>query len=85
MGLWWNDDTNEVLQDMGACRQLLRVSLWSWREEDVFDIGKQVNDLKYSNDGQQFLVISGTIQAKLFDREGEEKYVQSIFFQDRIA
>ncbi|KAG1766460.1 hypothetical protein EDD22DRAFT_774151 [Suillus occidentalis] len=32
-----------------------------------------VNDLKYSNDGQQFLVISGTIQAKLFDREGEEK------------
>ncbi|KAG2045188.1 transcription factor [Suillus americanus] len=32
-----------------------------------------VNDLKYSNDGQQFLVISGTLQAKLFDREGEEK------------
>lgn len=34
-----------------------------------------VNDLKYSNDGQQFLVISGTIQAKLFDREGEEKVI----------
>ncbi|KAH7921257.1 hypothetical protein BV22DRAFT_1114517 [Leucogyrophana mollusca] len=32
-----------------------------------------VNDLKYSNNGQQFLVISGTSQAKLFDREGEEK------------
>ncbi|KAL4069376.1 WD40-repeat-containing domain protein [Scleroderma citrinum] len=32
-----------------------------------------VNDLKYSNDGQQFLVISGTIQAKLYDRDGEEK------------
>ncbi|KAH7908264.1 hypothetical protein BJ138DRAFT_1103658 [Hygrophoropsis aurantiaca] len=31
-----------------------------------------VNDLKYSNNGQQFLVISGTSQAKLFDREGEE-------------
>jgi WD40 repeat protein len=46
-----------------------------------FDIEWQVNDLKYSNDGQQFLVISGTIQAKLFDREGEEKYVQSIFFR----
>ncbi|KAH7883907.1 hypothetical protein F5I97DRAFT_1930123 [Phlebopus sp. FC_14] len=32
-----------------------------------------VNDLKYSNNGQQFLVISGTIQAKLYDRDGEEK------------
>lgn len=32
-----------------------------------------VNDLKYSNDGQQFLVISATIQAKLYDRDGEEK------------
>ncbi|KAF9229667.1 transcription factor [Gyrodon lividus] len=32
-----------------------------------------VNDLKFSNDGQQFLVISGTLQAKLYDRDGEEK------------
>ncbi|KAG6334921.1 hypothetical protein ID866_4163 [Astraeus odoratus] len=32
-----------------------------------------VNDLKYSNDGQHFLVISATIQAKLYDRDGEEK------------
>ena len=31
-----------------------------------------VHDLKYSNDGQQFLVISGTTQAKLYDRDGEE-------------
>lgn len=33
----------------------------------------QVNDLKYSNDGQQFLVVSATIQPKLYDRDGEEK------------
>jgi WD repeat-containing protein 70 len=33
----------------------------------------QIHDLKYSNDGQQFLVISGTTQAKLYDRDGEEK------------
>ncbi|KZT36616.1 WD40 repeat-like protein [Sistotremastrum suecicum HHB10207 ss-3] len=32
-----------------------------------------VNDLKYSNKGDQFLVISGTSQAKLYDRDGEEK------------
>ena len=35
----------------------------------------QIHDLKYSKDGQQFLVISGTTQAKLYDRDGEEKYV----------
>ncbi|KAF7310708.1 Transcriptional factor [Mycena chlorophos] len=32
-----------------------------------------IHDLKYSNDGQQFLVVSGTLQAKLYDRDGEEK------------
>ncbi|KAI0038900.1 transcription factor [Auriscalpium vulgare] len=32
-----------------------------------------IHDLKYSNDGQRFLVISGTSQAKLYDRDGEEK------------
>jgi hypothetical protein len=32
----------------------------------------QINDLKYSNDGQKFLVISGTLQAKIYDRDGEE-------------
>ncbi|KAI0085637.1 WD40-repeat-containing domain protein [Irpex rosettiformis] len=32
-----------------------------------------VHDLKYSNDGQRFLVISGTTQAKLYDRDGEEQ------------
>ncbi|KZT06383.1 transcription factor [Laetiporus sulphureus 93-53] len=31
-----------------------------------------IHDLKYSNDGQQFLVLSGTMQAKLYDRDGEE-------------
>ncbi|KAH8100556.1 hypothetical protein BXZ70DRAFT_892966, partial [Cristinia sonorae] len=32
-----------------------------------------IHDVKYSNDGHQFLVISGTIQPKLYDRDGEEK------------
>ncbi|PPQ90468.1 hypothetical protein CVT25_014986 [Psilocybe cyanescens] len=32
-----------------------------------------VNDLKYSNDGSKFLCLSGTTQAKLFDRDGEEQ------------
>ncbi|THH02476.1 hypothetical protein EW026_g392 [Hermanssonia centrifuga] len=32
-----------------------------------------IHDLKYSNDGQQFLAISGTSQAKIYDRDGEEK------------
>lgn len=35
----------------------------------------QIHDLKFSNDGSKFLVISGTCQAKLFDRDGEEQYV----------
>lgn len=34
-----------------------------------------VNDVKFSNNGQQVLVISGTIQAKIFDRDGEEKVI----------
>jgi len=34
-----------------------------------------VNDLKYSMAGDQLLVISGTAQAKIYDRDGEEKYV----------
>ncbi|KAG6885944.1 hypothetical protein C0993_007446 [Termitomyces sp. T159_Od127] len=33
----------------------------------------KVNDIKYSNDGQKFLVVSGTTQIRLFDREGEEQ------------
>ncbi|TRM61440.1 transcription factor [Schizophyllum amplum] len=32
-----------------------------------------VHDAKYSLDGQRFLVASGTTQARLFDRDGEEK------------
>ncbi|KAF5377544.1 hypothetical protein D9615_005192 [Tricholomella constricta] len=32
-----------------------------------------IHDLKYSNDGQKFLVVSGTTQIKLFDRDGEEE------------
>jgi WD40 repeat protein len=35
----------------------------------------QIHDLKYSNDGQKFLVISGTTQAKLYSRDGDEEYV----------
>ncbi|KAI3622664.1 transcription factor [Moniliophthora roreri] len=31
-----------------------------------------IHDIKYSNDGQKFLVVSGTTQAKLYDRDGEE-------------
>ncbi|KAL0575027.1 hypothetical protein V5O48_006928 [Marasmius crinis-equi] len=31
-----------------------------------------IHDIKYSSDGQKFLVISGTTQAKLYDRDGEE-------------
>ncbi|KIY51398.1 WD40 repeat-like protein [Fistulina hepatica ATCC 64428] len=31
-----------------------------------------IHDLKYSPDGQKFLVVSGTTQAKIYDRDGEE-------------
>ena len=40
----------------------------------------QIHDLKYSNDGHRFLVISGTSQAKLFSRDGEEEYVFSLIY-----
>lgn len=32
-----------------------------------------IHDLKYSPDGHKFLVISGTSQAKLYDRDGDEQ------------
>ncbi|CAK5280130.1 unnamed protein product [Mycena citricolor] len=32
-----------------------------------------INDLKYSNDGQKFLVITGTTQARLYNRDGEDE------------
>ncbi|KAF9455647.1 WD40 repeat-like protein [Collybia nuda] len=41
----------------------------SWEPAGTYHI----HDLKYSNDGQRFLVVSGTSQAKLFDRDGEEQ------------
>lgn len=40
-----------------------------------------VHDLRYSNAGEQFLCISGTSQAKLYDRDGEEKCVYAAIFQ----
>lgn len=36
----------------------------------------KIHDVKYSIDGQRFLVVSGTTQAKLYDRDGEEEYVR---------
>ncbi|QRV90933.1 WD domain, G-beta repeat protein [Ceratobasidium sp. AG-Ba] len=33
---------------------------------------QKVHDLKYSNAGDKFLIISGTSQAKLYERDGEE-------------
>ncbi|KAG5220784.1 transcription factor [Salix suchowensis] len=39
----------------------------------------KIHDVKYSIDGQRFLVVSGTTQAKLYDRDGEEEYVCSDF------
>ncbi|KAH9043727.1 hypothetical protein EDB85DRAFT_2138423 [Lactarius pseudohatsudake] len=41
----------------------------SWEPAESYHI----HDLKYSPDGQRFLVISGTTQAKLYDRDGEEQ------------
>ncbi|TFY74140.1 hypothetical protein EWM64_g9872 [Hericium alpestre] len=34
-----------------------------------------IHDLKYSPDGHNFLVVSGTTQAKLYDRDGEEQAI----------
>jgi WD40 repeat protein len=41
----------------------------SWEPAESYHI----HDLKYSPDGQRFLVVSGTTQAKLYDRDGEEQ------------
>jgi hypothetical protein len=41
----------------------------SWEPAGTYHI----HDLKYTNDGQKFLVVSGTTQAKLYDRDGEEQ------------
>ncbi|ELU41479.1 transcription factor [Rhizoctonia solani AG-1 IA] len=42
----------------------------SWEPAESY----HVHDLKYSNAGDKFLVISGTSQAKLYERDGEEVY-----------
>ena len=44
----------------------------------------QVHDLNFSNDGSKFLCISGTTQAKIFDRDGEEQYVCPLWIWDMI-
>ncbi|KAI9512648.1 WD40-repeat-containing domain protein [Russula earlei] len=41
----------------------------SWEPAESYHI----HNLRYAPDGQSFLVISGTTQAKLYDRDGEEK------------
>lgn len=38
-----------------------------------------MHDVKYSPAGDQFMVISGTCQAKIYDRDGEEKCVSPFF------
>ncbi|KAH8120239.1 hypothetical protein DFH11DRAFT_1500401, partial [Phellopilus nigrolimitatus] len=40
----------------------------SWEPASTY----YIHDLKFSSDGTKFLVISGTIQPKLYDRDGEE-------------
>ncbi|KDN39590.1 hypothetical protein RSAG8_08746, partial [Rhizoctonia solani AG-8 WAC10335] len=40
----------------------------SWEPAESY----HVHDLKYSNAGDKFLIISGTSQAKLYERDGEE-------------
>jgi WD40 repeat protein len=49
------------------------------------DHTRQIHDLKYSNDGQKFLVVSGTTQAKLYDRDGEEECVLHVHSSFWIA
>jgi hypothetical protein len=44
----------------------------------------QIHDVNFSNDGTKFLCISGTTQAKIFDRDGEEQYVCSLKVWDMI-
>ncbi|KAF8168327.1 hypothetical protein B0H34DRAFT_670517 [Crassisporium funariophilum] len=43
----------------------------SWEPAGTY----HVHDIKFSNDGTKFLCISGTTQAKIFDRDGEEQAV----------
>ncbi|KAG8734957.1 hypothetical protein FRC11_003561, partial [Ceratobasidium sp. 423] len=52
----------------------------SWEPAESY----HVHDLKYSNAGDKFLVISGTSQAKLYERDGEEVYVALYFFLQRL-
>jgi len=47
------------------------VSKAASHEAQITDVA-QVNQLRYNWYGTQFLCISATIQAKLYDRDGEE-------------
>lgn len=58
---------------MGACGNILCMELSSCRHKELtYTIDLKIHDLKFSPDGSKFLVISGTIQPKLYDRDGEE-------------
>lgn len=53
---------------------VFRLLVWNADIVVVF----QIHDINFSNDGTKFLCISGTTQAKIFDRDGEEQYVCSL-------
>jgi WD40 repeat protein len=44
----------------------------SWEPAGTYHI----HDVNFSNDGTKFLCISGTTQAKIFDRDGEEQEIR---------
>ena len=59
---------------------LIGLCFSGWFESFLF----QIHDVNFSNDGTKFLCISGTTQAKIFDRDGEEQYVCSLWIWDMI-
>lgn len=66
----------QAVQELGACRHILRslgVLCLVVLEAHLL-CAFQVHDMKYSNDGQRFLVASGTAQIKMFDRDGADLY-----------
>lgn len=76
MGFWRDGREVQAVPKLGTCGKLpcgfIHLSIVL-----AVLIKPQVHDLKYSNAGDKFLVISGTSQAKLYERDGEEVYVRS--------
>ena len=66
------NETHSHQRIASRCRHKGRCCL-DGRRKRLIDVTDQVHDVDFSVDGQHLLVISGTVQPKVFSRDGEDE------------